>query len=676
MRSGSSPRPASAASPSSPATPVRGCWSWTRSRPSPRRSSTGRRAPWAKCGRPRCASSSSRRPRVSRSCSWAHVTKDGSLAGPKTLEHLVDVVLSVEGDRTGGLRLLRGTKNRYGSTEEVGVFEMGERGLLEVTDPGRAFLAEHDRPAPGSVVAPVLEGSRPLLVEVQALVAPTPPRPRAAPRRAWIPTGSPSWSRCLAGARGSASAATTSTRTSPGACRCPSPASTCPSPSPSRRPSATGRWSRGPSRSARWGSSASCDPSVGSIAGSARPRASGSRARSCRARGPRDGDRSRDGRRRGRVARRRRPARTARRTGRRRARRRLTPPRGLGPARCRSRSARARLGGPCAPGGRDPTLEARRPRVIRSIRILGAALGALIGLGIAATGTGLFSELSYSGFILAAWTIAWSVVGFALLPYLTVVPAGWLIRSVQDLSTAEFVAAVLGLFIGLLLGLLLSLPLAQIEGPLGTWLPLGISLFLGLGMMGLTVAKRNDLIAAAEVRRARPPLRVGPGARGGRAPDRRRHERPDRRADRRDRRVGVHLRDPRRAPVRARGAAAHRRLVGRAPAQPRPARARHPGADAARPAHPRRDRRRRGARHRGGRRQAGRAREASESRRADQRLQPQPGRRAPGRARDEHQLARQRREARGPARRGVAGQGHPGGQGGGPGRRLSSTTGP
>jgi DNA repair protein RadA/Sms len=108
-----------------------------------------------------------------------HVTKDGTLAGPKTLEHLVDVVLSVEGDRTGGLRLLRAAKNRYGSTEEVGVFEMGDRGLLEVSDPARAFLAEHDAPAPGSVVAPVLEGSRPLLVEVQALVAPTgAPSPR------------------------------------------------------------------------------------------------------------------------------------------------------------------------------------------------------------------------------------------------------------------------------------------------------------------------------------------------------------------------------------------------------------------------------------------------------------------------------------------------------------------
>lgn len=108
-----------------------------------------------------------------------HVTKDGTLAGPKTLEHLVDVVLGLEGDRSGGLRLLRAAKNRYGSTEEVGVFEMGARGLVEVADPARAFLVEHDAPAPGSVVAPTLEGSRTLLVEVQALVAPTgAPSPR------------------------------------------------------------------------------------------------------------------------------------------------------------------------------------------------------------------------------------------------------------------------------------------------------------------------------------------------------------------------------------------------------------------------------------------------------------------------------------------------------------------
>jgi len=101
-----------------------------------------------------------------------HVTKDGTIAGPKTLEHLVDAVLGLEGDRSGGLRLLRASKNRFGSTEEVGVFEMGELGLAELTDPARAFLVEHDQAAPGSVVAPTLEGSRPLLVEVQALVAP------------------------------------------------------------------------------------------------------------------------------------------------------------------------------------------------------------------------------------------------------------------------------------------------------------------------------------------------------------------------------------------------------------------------------------------------------------------------------------------------------------------------
>ncbi len=101
-----------------------------------------------------------------------HVTKDGSLAGPKTLEHLVDAVLNLEGERFAALRLVRASKNRYGSTEEVGVFEMGEAGMSEVTDPARAFLAQHDEPAPGSVVAPTLEGSRPILVEVQALVAP------------------------------------------------------------------------------------------------------------------------------------------------------------------------------------------------------------------------------------------------------------------------------------------------------------------------------------------------------------------------------------------------------------------------------------------------------------------------------------------------------------------------
>ena len=109
-----------------------------------------------------------------------HVTKDGSLAGPRTLEHLVDTVLMLEGDRYGSLRLLRALKNRHGSTEEVGVLEMTAAGLAEVKDTAAAFLGSGRREAPGVAVAAVLEGSRPLLVEVQALVAPAggigPPR--------------------------------------------------------------------------------------------------------------------------------------------------------------------------------------------------------------------------------------------------------------------------------------------------------------------------------------------------------------------------------------------------------------------------------------------------------------------------------------------------------------------
>ena len=101
-----------------------------------------------------------------------HVTKDGTLAGPKTLEHIVDVVLTLEGERFSGLRLLRASKNRFGSTEEVGVFEMAADGLAEVADPAAAFLEPDSLGAPGVAVAATLEGSRPLLVEVQALVTP------------------------------------------------------------------------------------------------------------------------------------------------------------------------------------------------------------------------------------------------------------------------------------------------------------------------------------------------------------------------------------------------------------------------------------------------------------------------------------------------------------------------
>ncbi len=136
--------------------------------------------------------------------------------------------------------------------------------------------------------------------------------------------------------------------------------------------------------------------------------------------------------------------------------------------------------------------------MIRYIRLLGAALGGLIGLVLATAGEGLFREASYAGFLLAAWVVAWVVVGFAILPYLTLVPATWLISRVEDLSTAEFVTAVIGLTLGLLMGLLLGVPLANLPPPWGDVLPLGVSLFLGLGMLGLTVAKRRDLIMAAQ----------------------------------------------------------------------------------------------------------------------------------------------------------------------------------
>ena len=139
--------------------------------------------------------------------------------------------------------------------------------------------------------------------------------------------------------------------------------------------------------------------------------------------------------------------------------------------------------------------------MIRYIRVLGAALGGLVGLALAAVqvdGRQLFTDVPYSGAFLAAWVVAWIVVGFAILPYLTVVPALWLLRQVEALSTAEFVAAVIGLLIGLLMGLLLGLPLSNFDPPLGTWLPLGVSLLFGLGMLGLTVAKRADLLLAAQ----------------------------------------------------------------------------------------------------------------------------------------------------------------------------------
>ncbi len=102
-----------------------------------------------------------------------HVTKEGAIAGPKTLEHIVDVVLYLEGEHFSAHRLLRCVKNRFGSTNEIGVFEMKEQGLAEVANPSQIFLSQRGNDPVGSVVVPILEGSRPLLVEIQALTNPT-----------------------------------------------------------------------------------------------------------------------------------------------------------------------------------------------------------------------------------------------------------------------------------------------------------------------------------------------------------------------------------------------------------------------------------------------------------------------------------------------------------------------
>ena len=109
-----------------------------------------------------------------------HVTKDGALAGPRVLEHMVDTVLYFEGEAGGPFRLVRAIKNRFGAVNELGVFAMGDKGLREVKNPSAIFLSRHDAPVPGSVVMVTREGTRPLLVEVQALVDES---PLANPRR-------------------------------------------------------------------------------------------------------------------------------------------------------------------------------------------------------------------------------------------------------------------------------------------------------------------------------------------------------------------------------------------------------------------------------------------------------------------------------------------------------------
>lgn len=102
-----------------------------------------------------------------------HVTKDGAIAGPKVLEHMVDAVLYFQGDSGHSFRIIRGVKNRYGPTNEIGVFEMRDNGLIEVSNPSALFLSERPKGAPGSIVVPSMEGTRPIMVEIQSLVSET-----------------------------------------------------------------------------------------------------------------------------------------------------------------------------------------------------------------------------------------------------------------------------------------------------------------------------------------------------------------------------------------------------------------------------------------------------------------------------------------------------------------------
>ena len=134
--------------------------------------------------------------------------------------------------------------------------------------------------------------------------------------------------------------------------------------------------------------------------------------------------------------------------------------------------------------------------MLRIVRLLGGGLGVILAIYLAGLSDTLSQGSSESRLLLVAWIAAWGVVGFAIMPYITIVPARWLMRAVTDMSTDEFVAAVAGLILGLLMGFLLGLPLTQLPAPAGLLLPIGVSIVLALGMMGLTVAKRGDLTDA------------------------------------------------------------------------------------------------------------------------------------------------------------------------------------
>ncbi len=139
--------------------------------------------------------------------------------------------------------------------------------------------------------------------------------------------------------------------------------------------------------------------------------------------------------------------------------------------------------------------------MLRFVRLIGGALGVILAIALVNVGgaSAMFLEPSTEGrLLLFAWIAAWGVVGFAIAPYLTIAPARWVVRAVTDMSTDEFVAAIAGLIIGLLMGFLMGLPLTQLPEPSGLLLPIGVSVVMALGMMGLMVAKRHDLQEALE----------------------------------------------------------------------------------------------------------------------------------------------------------------------------------
>ncbi|CAN5522477.1 TRAM domain-containing protein [soil metagenome] len=134
--------------------------------------------------------------------------------------------------------------------------------------------------------------------------------------------------------------------------------------------------------------------------------------------------------------------------------------------------------------------------MLRAIRLSGAALGVVLAIALASlegTSDAFLAPTPEATLLMAVWIVAWAVIGFGVLPYVTVTPARWTMRAITDMSTDEFVAAIIGLLIGLLMGFLLGLPLANLPAPAGFVLPVGVSIVLALGMMGLMIAKRFDL---------------------------------------------------------------------------------------------------------------------------------------------------------------------------------------